>query len=107
MNPLEESVVRALGDTMRVDPTRRRVTILIDVLTGMPMTSLLGVVEGVWLEYVESVRVAGPTLIQRYRLTVAGNTVRCAVVQNVIKAIVQGDDTMLRRCVSVANQLSA
>lgn len=103
MSLFDETSVRAIGTSMTIYPTGER-SILIDILCGTLPLDVLRDVRDARLEYVESFFTTVRTIAARYRLTVKGGSVRCAIVQNLIKATVLGDETQRQRLINVANQ---
>lgn len=104
MNLFDETSVRAIGSSMTSYPSTGERSILIEVLGVTTLTDALQNVRDARLEYVEGFFTAMRTFAARYRLTVKGGPVRCAVVQNLIKATVLGDETQRQRFISIANQ---
>jgi hypothetical protein len=104
MNLSDETFVRAIGSSMTFYPSTGELSILIDVLRVALPTDALRDVRDVRLDYIESFFTAERTFTARYRLTVKGGPVRCAVVQNLIKAATQGDETQRQRFACIANQ---
>jgi hypothetical protein len=104
MDLFDAPSVKAVGSSMTFYPNMGELSILIDILNLVLPTDVLRDVRDVRLEYVESFFTPERTFATRYRLTLRGGPVRCAVIQNLINAATQGDETRRQRFISIANQ---